>query len=473
MTTKSNIPLVVDLDGTLIKTDCLIESLIALVKQYPVYIFIFPFWLLYGKAYLKWKIAEKVDLDIKKLPYNSEFISYLEDQKLQGRQLVLATASYYKYAEDVAKNLQLFDSVFATNEKMNLSGQTKRSVLVEQFGEKGFDYAGNSLRDLKVWNSANAAILVNTSKGVERRVREIATINRVFSNQRGKVISYLRALRIHQWLKNLLIFVPLLTAHKITDFQYLFHSLLAFLSFSLCASGVYLLNDLLDLQDDRHHNSKRNRPLASGDMPLAHGLTIIPFLILAAFGIALLLPYSFLIVLSSYYALTVTYSLWLKCIALLDVLVLASLYTIRIIAGLLAASIEYSFWLLAFSVFLFLSLAIVKRYTELAGLKNGLRPKGRDYQVQDRELLAALGGASGYLSVLILALYINSPEVLKLYSNPKLLWLLCPIMLYWISRVWFIAHRGNMHDDPIIFAIRDKVSLMIAGIMVTVVILAS
>ena len=339
MTTKSNIPLVVDLDGTLIKTDCLIESLIALVKQYPVYIFIFPFWLLYGKAYLKWKIAEKVDLDIKKLPYNSEFISYLEDQKLQGRQLVLATASYYKYAEDVAKNLQLFDSVFATNEKMNLSGQTKRSVLVEQFGEKGFDYAGNSLRDLKVWNSANAAILVNTSKGVERRVREIATINRVFSNQRGKVISYLRALRIHQWLKNLLIFVPLLTAHKITDFQYLFHSLLAFLSFSLCASGVYLLNDLLDLQDDRHHNSKRNRPLASGDMPLAHGLTIIPFLILAAFGIALLLPYSFLIVLSSYYALTVTYSLWLKCIALLDVLVLASLYTIRIIAGLLAASI--------------------------------------------------------------------------------------------------------------------------------------
>jgi 4-hydroxybenzoate polyprenyltransferase len=269
---------------------------------------------------------------------------------------------------------------------------------------------------------------------------------------------------VHQWLKNLLVFVPLLAAHRVLDSTLL--AVLAFAAFSLCASGVYLLNDLLDLKSDRRHHSKRNRPLAAGKLPLLGGLLAAPVLTLAAFAVALAVSPLFALVLGGYWLTTLAYSLQLKRKVMLDVLLLAALYTARIIGGAVAIMVEPSFWLLAFSMFMFLSLALLKRYTELAALLADGRDKasGRGYRVDDLPLLQSFGAASGYGAVLVLALYINSPESLELYTRPYALWLLCPMLLYWISRAWFVAHRGEMHDDPVVYAATDRFSLGVATV---------
>ena len=286
--------------------------------------------------------------------------------------------------------------------------------------------------------------------------------------------TWLKALRLHQWLKNVLVFVPLLAAHLVLDPVAVMQAVAAFLIFGMCASSVYVLNDLLDLGADRRHPRKRKRPFASGRLPITAGLMVAPVLMIAAFTAAYALAPRFALVLLGYYILTLAYSLRLKQIAMLDVLVLAALYTVRIVAGTAAIDVGFSFWLLAFSMFLFLSLALVKRYTELGVQRRAGNDTvhGRGYATSDYELLASLGGASGYLSVLVLALYINSTASAELYHRQQVLWLLCPLLLYWVSRVWIIAHRGAMHDDPVLFAARDKVSLMLMVLAALVVLLA-
>ncbi len=471
---ESGRPLAVDLDGTLLRSDLLLESFFALLKVNPLYIFLIPIWLFGGKARLKDEIARRVDLDVELLPYNQPFLAYLSRERQGGRRILLATASNERLARQVADHLGLFESVLASDQEQNLKGGQKLERLRARFGERGFDYAGNDEPDLKIWAHANAAILVNAHPRIREQVQATSTpIERTFSDDKADLRTYLRALRLHQWLKNLLIFAPIFAAHQFYAWPLLAKSAIAFLAFGLCASSVYILNDLLDLSADRRHPRKCKRPFASGALPLVQGVVMIPLLLLAASVLALATTPEFALVLAGYFALTLAYSLRLKQIVLVDVIVLSGLYTVRVIAGCAATSIEPSFWLLGFSMFLFLSLAMIKRYAELLSMKSESDSAlaGRGYRTSDLATLNSFGAASGYLAVLVLALYIHSDNVPALYSRPQVIWLLLPLLMYWISRMWLAAARDKMHDDPLVYAITDRGSQWVALIGIAVLLL--
>ena len=467
-------PLVVDLDGTLVKTDLLLESLFSLLRQAPLCLFALPFWLLQGRAHLKREIASRVRLDIALLPYRTALLDQLRAGHENGRSIVLATASDELLARQVADHLQLFDSVLASDGSTNLSGKRKRERLVSQFGERGFDYVGNGNIDLAVWSSARKAIVVNPNPGLLRAAGRVAPVESLFDDHRPSLAEYLKALRPQQWLKNVLVFVPVFAAHVFNEPELMLKSLLAFAAFSCCASSGYLFNDLLDLSADRHHPRKRLRPFASGRLPLAYGLIMVFVLFflgcaLAAFGSRLLVW-----VVLGYLALTLAYSLYIKTLALVDCLVLAGLYTLRIIGGATAVEIWPSEWLLAFSMFLFISLALVKRYDELVVMRSvdGDHATARGYEISDAELLASSGTASGYMAALVLALYIASDTGRALYRRPEFMWLLCPLLLYWVGHMWLLAHRGKMIDDPLVFALRDRTSRIVILLMLAAAALA-
>lgn len=449
----------------MIRSDVLIESGFAYLTSAPHRFYRPLLWLARGgKPALKAGLAENTNVDVTVLPYDPQVLDWLREERESGRALVLATASHERYAQAIADHLGLFEQTFATADGVNLSAHRKRDKLVAEFGEKNFDYAGNSHDDIAVWQSAARAYVVNPSSGVERAARKIGNVERVIESRPPTLRTLSKSLRLHQWLKNLLIFVPLLAAHKLTHPELVVAALLAFLAFGLCASSVYLLNDLLDLEDDRHHPTKRRRPLASGALPLSWGIGLLPVLLVGAFLLtAIFLPWRFAAVLLGYYALTLAYSMYLKRQVMVDVVVLAMLYTIRIVAGTAAIGAHLTFWLLAFSMFIFLSLALVKRYAELHSMQaRGLvKTRGRGYVSGDLPLISSLGTASGYISVLVLAMYIQDGNTAKLYRHAQLIWLACPLLLYWVSRTWIIAHRGQMHDDPIVFAARDRVSLAV------------
>lgn len=458
----TSLPLVVDLDGTLVKTDLLVESFFALVKRNPFYVFVVLFWLFKGRAFLKRQISQHANPDVGLLPYHQEFLNELKARHARGCRLVLATASDEGIARQVADHLRLFDQIIASDGVINLSGRRKRDRLVAEFGERGFDYAGNSRRDLTVWSVARKGIVVNAGRGLSRKAAGATEVERVFGGSEKWLKPYGQALRLPQWLKNLLVFVPLVMAHHFYEAGLLGKAFLAFLSFGLCASAVYLINDLADLSADRHHPRKRHRPFASGELSVLWGIASVPLLLALSLSVSLLLPLPFLEMLVVYFLLNLAYSFYLKRLVLLDVIVLAGLYTMRIMAGSAAVGIWPSSWLLAFSTFLFLSLALVKRYAELVmmGAETGM-VLVRGYQVVDKELLASFGCGSGYVAVLVLAIYISSGAAEILYARHRLMWFLCPLLLYWISYVWLIAHRGEMDDDPLVFTIKNKVSRVV------------
>ncbi len=471
-------PLAVDLDGTILKSDVLLESACAYLRSRPHRFYRLLVWLVRGgKAGLKSQLARETMLDVTLLPYDVRVIDWLRDAKSEGRTLVLATATHESLATRIAQHLDLFDRVFATDERRNLSAANKRDALVQEYGAKGFDYVGNSRNDIPVWAAADRAHLVNPEIGVERSARRQGNVGQVIETRTGAAKAWIDALRLHQWLKNLLVFVPLLAAHRWSELPLLLDGLLAFLCFGLCASSAYLLNDLLDLDDDRQHPTKRHRPFAAGLLSIKAGGAAAPLLLLAAAGAAIaLLPMAFVAVLLSYYALTLGYSFLLKRMMMVDVVTLAMLYTIRIVAGTAAFGMLMTFWLLAFSMFMFLSLALVKRYAELRAARvrgASEQTPGRGYHPNDLEMIAALGAAAGYLSVLVMALYIQDPATAHLYRYPELIWLACPLLLFWISRTWLITHRGAMHDDPVIFAIQDRVSLIVGALLALVIWLAA
>jgi len=389
-------PLVVDLDGTLVKTDLLIESICSLLRQEPLALFALPFWLLKGRAHLKREIARRVRLDPALLPYRTALLEDLQVEHERGRSIVLATASDEKFAQQVADHLKLFDLVLASDGITNLSGERKRERLVSQFGERGFDYVGNESRDLAVWSSARKAIVVNPSQQLARAVARVAQVQTVFKDHRARLGEYLSALRPQQWLKNILVFVPVFAAHTFIEPVLLGRAFLAFVAFCCCASGGYVFNDLFDLPADRHHPKKRLRPFASGRLPLSYGLAMFPALTVLGCVLALVLSPVFVEIVLLYYAITFTYSLYLKRIVLLDVIVLAGLYTLRIFAGAEAVGIRPSGWLLGFSMFLFVSLAFVKRYGELVVMRSvdGDQATARSYKLSDAELLASKGKLS-------------------------------------------------------------------------------
>jgi len=468
------LPLVVDLDGTLLKTDLLVESVLALVKQNPSQALRIPLWLMKGKAFLKREIASRVSVDAAHLPYREDFLEFLRQQRAGGRSLILATASDAEPARQVAEHLQLFDAVMSSDGRVNLAGEAKRNRLISEFGEKGFDYAGNGSSDLAVWRSARKAIAVNSRPRVLRALESTAEPGLYFQDRAPGARTYWKALRPNQWLKNLLVLVPVLAAHRFFAVDLLLQALLAMVAFCCCASSGYLFNDLLDLDADRHHPRKRFRPFASGELPLAYALTMIPILAVSGCMLAAMVSPLVLAAVAGYAALTLFYSLYIKRVALLDVIMLAGLYTLRLVAGSAAVRIWPSHWLLAFSIFLFLSLALVKRYAELVVMKktDGDAARARGYQLSDAELLATKGTASAYLAVLVLALYLSSNTARALYSRLEVLWLLCPLLLYWLGRIWLMAHRGLIDDDPIQFATTDRTSRILVLLMLATIVAA-
>jgi 4-hydroxybenzoate polyprenyltransferase/phosphoserine phosphatase len=452
-----------DLDGTLIKSDLLWECILVLLKTAPWSLLLMPFWLSKGVANLKRELAERAVLKPASLPFRSEVVEFLQTERGSGRVIVLATAADRRLADGVAHYLGLFDEVCASDGKTNLRGKAKAKRLTELFHEQGFEYIGDSISDLEVWHAAKAAYVVG-GNDLARRAAEVTTVRQVFPPSKVSFKTWIQALRGHHWFKNVLLFVPLALAHR-HGFSTLLSTAAGFVLFGICASGLYIMNDLLDLHSDRGHPWKHKRPFAAGDISIPGGLLISCAFLAGSLNLAFILSAPFAITLCLYAVLTMWYSISLKKIVLLDVFVLSSFYSVRLLAGALIASIPLSQWFLVFSLFFFLSLAMAKRYSELVHAQELITSgrSGRGYIGNDREVILVLGIASSFASVIILSLYVHSQEVGVLYRNPEPLLLLCPIILYWLSRLWLQAHRGDLHDDPITLAIGDPVSYAVGA----------
>ncbi|CAD7054317.1 membrane protein [Pseudorhizobium endolithicum] len=457
-------PLVVDLDGTLIRSDLLIECAFSELSHRPHAIVEMVRALGKGKANLKHRLSEPRDFDPAVLPYDPEVLKIIQQASQQGRAVYLASASHERLVSAVAEHLGLFTGWFATDATTNCAGEVKAEILVGAFGEGGFDYIGNDRADLPVWRRAATAYAIRTPAKVARQLSGECRDVEHLAHDRPTWRTWARMLRVHQYAKNGLVFVPLLANHLFA-WASVWQVLLAAIAFSLCASSVYLLNDLVDLQDDRAHRTKCRRPLACGDIPLSYALMAIPLLLCLAFVSAAFISTPFLAVLAGYFALTTAYSFFLKRKMILDVVALAGLYTTRVIGGAVALSVAVSPWLLAFMMSWFLSLALVKRYVELLARKEANLPdsKSRDYRNDDVGMVGALAAAAGVNALTLFSLYISSEDVRSLYTRPEILWLVAPILTYWIARVLMLAHRGQMHDDPVVFALKDKVSLISLG----------
>ena len=485
-------PLCVDLDGTLVKSDTLVDSALALARHRPADLIKLPGWLLQGKAALKRHLTAVVTLDVVHLPYNRELLQYLEQQHATGRPIYLATAADAVLAQRIAGHLGLFTGVLASDGTHNLAGNNKLAAFRKQFGESGaFAYIGNATPDLPLLQSSSQPMVANPTAGLRSALRSAkVTPVRVFQEQVSPFRAWAKALRFHQWAKNVLLFLPLLLAHDRAP-GLIAGALVAFLAFGLCASATYIVNDLLDLEADRQHPGKRRRPFASGDLSAISGVAVVLLFLAAAFALALAVPriihavspdlvltppfqISFAGWLFIYLATTLAYSLRLKRVVMVDVIVLSGLYTIRIIAGSAATGIAVSTWLGSFSIFFFLSLAFVKRFAELESLRErgGATAQGRGYHVADLEQLRTSGTSSGIASVVVLTLYISNLSAAQLYHHTNRLWLLVPVLLLWILRLWLVASRGHLHEDPVVFAITDKRSLFLGLCVLIVVFLA-
>jgi len=483
----AGVPLCVDLDGTLVKSDTLVDSALALARQRPAALVNLPGWLIEGKAALKKHLTAAVTLDVAHLPYNRELMQFLEQEHATGRPIYLATAADKALADRVAAHLDLFTGVLASDGDLNLAGKNKLAAFQNRFGDN-FCYIGNASPDVPLLTHCLAPMVANPTGGLRSKLRraKIAPV-RTFTDKASTLKAWLKAIRLHQWAKNILIFLPLLLAHNLKA-GLIAGTLVAFVSFGLCASGTYIVNDLLDIEADRKHIKKRRRPFASGDLPATRGVFVVVLFLALAFALAALLPrviaavdprealhspYSFVMWLAIYGVTTSSYSFSLKRMVLVDVIVLSGLYTIRIIAGAAATGITISPWLAAFSIFFFLSLAFVKRFAELEGLRlRGAAPaNGRGYLITDIEQLRSFGSASGYVSVFVLTQYISGLNN-QLYLHTARLWLLLPVLLLWISRLWLLASRGELDEDPVVYAITDKRSLLL-GVLVVIIVLSA
>ncbi|EGG93426.1 integral membrane protein [gamma proteobacterium IMCC1989] len=469
--------LAVDLDGSLINTDLLHESVIKLVFTKPWLIAFLPFWLLSGKAYLKQQLDKAVTLDTEHLPWNLELIQYLETEKKAGRTIVLCTGSWQSLADKIASRFSFFTAAYGSSSEINLTGSDKANFLIEHYGEKNFSYVGNESLDVKIWQHAKSAVVVNASSTLIDKASAVCTVEKVISSDQSLSIrSILKQIRIHQWVKNALIFVPLITSHQLSDAGLFINATIAFIAYGLCASATYIINDLADLTSDRKSDKKKNRPLACGKITIPQGIIISAILLLSSLTVAAQLNVWFLFSLLTYIAVTLSYSFKLKRLQSLDITILASLFTLRIISGALAVEILPSFWLLAFSMFIFLCLALIKRLSEVINnqekYSKETKLSGRGYYIGDFQVLMSLATASGMLSVLVFAMYINSPETILLYSEPYALWLLCPLFAYWIIRIIIMASRGEVDEDPILFAIKDSRS-WVTGILILLIIFTS
>lgn len=466
-----NSPLYVDLDGTFIKSDMLFESLLVVLKSNPLLFFSCFWWLIKGKSYLKYQLSQRANIETSLLPVNEDFYEFLLAEKANKRRIILATASNEKYAGKICENYPVFDEYIASNEKVNLKGQAKLDKINTL--SKKFSYAGNAIEDFILFEKADESYLVNPSRKVKKKSTNLS-FARIFDVDKRPLKTWLKQLRVHQWLKNFLIFVPLLVTHGFSNFNSMTLSFLGFISFSFLASATYIVNDLLDLESDRAHQYKKSRPLAAGLISIPAAKVVALILFTLSFVIALAIPGIFIGVIIGYLCLTLLYSFKIKKYIAMDVIVLACLYTIRIIAGAAILSVPVSFWLLSFSMFVFFSLALVKRCAELKSLEEQAlkNAKGRDYNINDYIVLMSMGTSSALLSVLMFSFYINNNILTNQYQQPTILWLIIPALCYWLMRMWVSTHRGKMHDDPIVFSIKDRGSLLTVSFIVVITILA-
>jgi len=471
--TQALSPLVVDLDGTLTPTDTLFETAVRCVKRHPFETLLWPLWLMQGRAAFKARLIQRSGWAGQNIPLREDLLEYLAQQRAQGRRLVLATAADISIARTVADRVGLFDDVIGSNGAHNLKGARKLQAIQDLVGP-AFCYAGDSSADLPIWQAAESAVLVGASDSVAEQARKLTPVEREFKTAPPTPAVWVRAIRAHQWLKNLLLFVPLLTSFAFLDLHKVGAALLGFIAFSLTASATYLVNDLWDLDADRQHARKRLRPLASGRLRIETGVAGAAVLLLSGLTLAALIGGRFLAVTLVYLASTSAYSWSLKRYVLADVLALSLLYVLRILAGSIAIDVVTSTWLLAFSVFLFFSLALVKRCSELVSLGGQGKPRatGRDYQVNDLVVLWPLGIGAGLCSAVVFGLFVSAPEVRARYGSPDLLWLVDVGLLYWMARLWIKTSRGEMDDDPVVFAARDFGSQMTIAAMVAMVVAA-
>jgi 4-hydroxybenzoate polyprenyltransferase/phosphoserine phosphatase len=467
------VPLCVDLDGTLLRTDLLAEGLVGLLATGRLHHAVAAY-AAGGRAALKIRVADLTAIDPSILPYNRDFLDYLADQAASGRRLVLATAADSSVAHAIADYLGVFDEVLASDGVRNLKGAAKARALTERFGEGGFDYAGNDASDLEVWRHARRIVVVNAPARVRGAAQELGTVAAVFDDRPSKPHAILRAMRPHQWAKNILVFVPMVTAHALTEGAAWAGSIAMFLAFCLAASGIYVFNDLSDLAADRRHPRKRNRPFASGDLPVRDGIALGAGLM--AGGLVLAYLCGGLGVLLVYIVASTAYSFVLKEKPLVDIFMLAGLYTIRIIGGGVASGHSVSLWLLAFSGFLFLSLALIKRVEEMSSVarSDGARSAGRrGYFPGDVHVLQSFGCSATFASAVVLALFVGSATASASYRAPEMLWAIVPLILFWQCRLWLATARGHMHDDPLVYASRDWVSWLVGACVLAVLLAAA
>lgn len=473
---KDDTVIVVDLDGTLVFGDTLDESLAGALKRRPYLIFLLPYWLLRGRAFFKRQVARHYVPNPSCLPYHAEVLDFIKQQRAVGKKVVLATAADQAIAESVAEYTKLFDHVLASDGVTNNSGSAKLAAIKQYAGERAFGYVGNSAVDISIWREAGQVMVAARGDEVISVMRRAGLVpDQIFSVPTVSWQSAAKLLRPHQWSKNLLLFVSLALAHMLDNLPFLFSVLKGFVAFSLCASCAYIINDVCDIEADRQHPKKRGRGLASGLICLRHAVMICIALLALSASLASTMSVHFAILLLGYFVATLNYSIWIKRIVLVDVVTLSLLYTVRIIAGSAAIEIRTTPWLMGFSIFIFLSLALAKRYSELHRIQLDDQNKGvagRGYLTDDIEQLAIFGGASGYISVLVLALYMNSPEVAHLYRDIRVMWLVCPLLIYWISRIWLLARRGELDEDPVVFTLKDRVSYLIGGMILGLLVVA-
>lgn len=458
--------LICDLDDCLVKTDTLYEQWLVLLKNKPTLFLLSFFWLLRGKAFFKSKLAQNTSFNPALLPYRDDVLNFIKTKKGQAQAVILASASPRQWVESVSNYLGLFDDVIGTTESKNLKGTNKLVAIREKIHDSDFIYIGDHEVDLKVWTDAFGIVAVNPSTSLKKSITALKKeTTYIFDVQRNHWRLLLKQIRPHQWVKNLLVFLPAIAGHKLLAPEVLSHCLIAFAGFSFSASFVYVLNDLLDLKSDRNHHSKRSRPFASGDLSIKWGIFLLPFLLVLVSSLSLLLPVKFSFWILTYLILNLAYSLYLKQSVVVDIIILAMMYTLRIFAGSAAAEVPVSEWLLSFSILFFFSLACVKRYTEIIRSKNKITLDGRGYRQVDHSMVQSLGVGSGLLSVLIILLYLQSNDVRALYEHANNLWFATPVLLFWISRIWILTNRDEIHDDPVVFAVKDRVSWLCLAIL--------
>lgn len=466
------VPVCIDLDGTLITGDLMWESFIALIKRNPLKALMVAMSVFGGRAHFKRKIAEQVAIEPAELVYRREVLDELATLNREGVPLLLATASHETYARAVSAHLGIFQDVVASDGLRNLSGRKKAAALVERFGEKGFDYIGNDWADVPVWRVAATPTVVAGSPSLVRQLTSERGDARVLAPRRNPVVAGLIAMRPHQWAKNMLVFIPLIAAHDIFDVSAVWKATLTFVAFSLCASAIYILNDIFDVRADRKHPRKCRRPFASGELSIPTGVGM-ALVLLSASALFAVGGGSWLVgvMLGLYVLITSAYTLRLKRVPVADVFTLTGLYVLRIVAGAVSTATLLTTWLLAFALFFFLGLAFIKRYVEV--MSTGGQLPGREYGPEDAQWMQAIGTSASYMAVVVLALYVNQPEVTQLYSHPDVLWLLCPLLLFWSTRLWFRAGRHLVHDDPVVEALKDPLGYVTVGMASIIMLIAA